>query len=165
MAPRPRRNPPRSAGHSDPSELWTPTPSDVAPPAVPPPDAPPPAPAAPAEARYTKADLQRLTRLCMESFLQVQANRPEPGSCQKGLRELQGSFRYRRRLWHQHERRNQAVNALSPWSSSKLSFGGVSATQRLLGISSWSRQDNSHLSFECGAYEPLYTRDIELIQD
>ena len=31
--------------------------------------------------------------------------------------------------------------------------------------SCWSRQDNSHCSFECGAYEPLYTRGTELIQD
>ena len=29
----------------------------------------------------------------------------------------------------------------------------------------WSRQDNSHCSFEYEAYEPLYTRDTELIQD
>ena len=29
----------------------------------------------------------------------------------------------------------------------------------------WSRQDNSHWSFNWGACEPLYTREIELIQD
>ena len=80
MIPRLRRNPPRSAGHSDPSELGMLTPSDMAspdvpllvvpfpavpPPVVPPPNALPPAPAAPdvptpGEARYTGEDLQTM---------------------------------------------------------------------------------------------------------
>ena len=33
------------------------------------------------------------------------------------------------------------------------------------GRGCWSRQDNSHWSFNWGACEPLYTREIELIQD
>ena len=80
MAPRPRRNPPRSAGHSDPDELGdsseqgTPSPSDAGPP-----DAPVPAPA-----KYAKEDLQAMTKVCIDSILQAQAVRPEPASHREG---------------------------------------------------------------------------------
>ena len=59
MAPRPRRNPPCSAGYSDPDKLGvsmhkTPAPSNAGPLDAPFPNAPVPVPA---PAKYTKEDL------------------------------------------------------------------------------------------------------------
>ena len=73
MAPRPRSNPPRSVGYSDPDELGvsthrTPAPSDAGPLDGPVPDILVPISA---PARYTKGDLQKMTKLCMDSFLQA----------------------------------------------------------------------------------------------
>ena len=79
MVLRPRSNPPRSAGYSDPDELGvsthgTPAPSDAGPLDGPVPDAPVPVPA---PAKYTEGDPQRMTKLCMDSFLQALSNHPE----------------------------------------------------------------------------------------
>ena len=56
--------------------------SNNGPPDVPPPDTPPLE--APAEARYTQEDLQIITKLCMNLFLQAQANCPKPETRQEG---------------------------------------------------------------------------------
>ena len=73
--------PPSTVSPSEPEQPaslkeGTPVSSDVGPP-----DAPAPAALvlAPAPAQYTKEDLQRITKLCMDLFLQAQASRPEPG--------------------------------------------------------------------------------------
>ena len=77
---RSRRNaPPRSAEHGDLDELEDPEERT------------------PAPARYTKEDLQTMTMFFMDLFLQAQASRPKS----EGPREVQGSFCYRRRHWHQ----------------------------------------------------------------
>ena len=79
---RSRRNiPPSTVSPSEPEqpaslEEGTPVPSDVGPPDAPAPAAPV---LAPAPARYTEEDLQRITKLCMDLFLQAQASCPEPG--------------------------------------------------------------------------------------
>ena len=86
---RSRQNvPPSTLSPSEPEqraspEEGTPAPSDVGPPDAPAPDAPVPAPA---PARYTEEDLQRITKLCMDSFLQAQASRPEPGPRESPLK-------------------------------------------------------------------------------
>ena len=92
MALRSCRNP-RLARHSDLDELGdspeqgTPTaPSDAGPS-----DAPV---LTPALAKYTKGDLQRITKLCMDSFLQVQADRPEPAGHREGHRKGQLKARF-----------------------------------------------------------------------
>ena len=83
MALRSRRNAQRgSVRHSDLDELansvqGTPTaPSNAGPP-----DAPV---STPAPTKYTEEDLQKITKLCIDSFLQGQGSRPEPAGHREG---------------------------------------------------------------------------------
>ena len=77
---RTRRNvPPSTVSPSEPEQPASPEEGTLAPSDVGPPDAAAPAApvSAPASARYTEEDLQRITKLCMDSLFQAQASRPE----------------------------------------------------------------------------------------
>ena len=78
MPPRACRNPPRSVRTpSGSSERGTPTPSDAGPQDAPLPDPPVDSAPAVAPAKYSTKDLQAITKVCIDSFLQAQASRTE----------------------------------------------------------------------------------------